>query len=399
MASQPQVPIPTIPVMPVQSLQALPQPVASGVQPQAPALPLFPLPAPTPLPAGTPSLSIPSVPAITPPVELAPSPPALQFPDTIQPVMPVGPDSRLQSGNEGINVKPGTSTGTAGPVPPLPGMPSTTASAPGVPASFPQTNGNPFIPLPPGAATGTVVDRPKPNEDPWPHSEKDTFSPPSPNGPDRYKTSGETTMLKQQQQAAALAILGGMFLIHATPATANSFLPLPAANTPVKDEKAENSLLKFQIEQTNEKLATIQKQLASLTEMINGKKDPAGLNNDPGILYEIKKLKERLEIIERDLTKFNNQTSSSLRPPASANPINPIIEPKPVALGTLRIVNDYPVEISMVINGEQSYKIGPAKAVDIRVPAGDFTYQLVQSGAPPTRSFIKDKEMVTLRIK
>ena len=37
--------------------------------------------------------------------------------------------------------------------------------------------------------------------------------------------------------------------------------------------------------------------------------------------------------------------------------------------------------------------------LDVEVPAGDFTYHLLQSGAAPTKSAIKDKETVTLRIK
>ena len=42
---------------------------------------------------------------------------------------------------------------------------------------------------------------------------------------------------------------------------------------------------------------------------------------------------------------------------------------------------------------------GPSKTLDVDVPAGNFTYQLLESGAEATKSVIKEKETVTLRIK
>ncbi len=62
------------------------------------------------------------------------------------------------------------------------------------------------------------------------------------------------------------------------------------------------------------------------------------------------------------------------------------------------VVNEYQREISMVIN-DKSYRIAPASKIEVEVPAGDFAYQLLESGAATTRSVIKDKETVTLRIK
>ncbi len=48
-------------------------------------------------------------------------------------------------------------------------------------------------------------------------------------------------MLKHHQHAAALAVLGGMFLVPATPkAEANSFLPLPARTRPSRTTVAKS---------------------------------------------------------------------------------------------------------------------------------------------------------------
>jgi hypothetical protein len=56
------------------------------------------------------------------------------------------------------------------------------------------------------------------------------------------------------------------------------------------------------------------------------------------------------------------------------------------------------VQISIVVNGT-SYRVAPSKTFDVDVPAGEFSYQLLESGAASTKSVIKEKETVTLRIK
>jgi hypothetical protein len=48
-----------------------------------------------------------------------------------------------------------------------------------------------------------------------------------------------------------------------------------------------------------------------------------------------------------------------------------------------------------------SFTVAPGTKLDIPVPVGEFTYQLLNAGAnlTPTRSPVKEKEVVTLRIK
>jgi hypothetical protein len=326
---------------------------------------------------------------IAPPLDLAPVTPPIQFPDTIQPVMPVRPDFGLQGGNGGITVKTENPPLSGGSVPSFPGM------QPTIPV---QSVGQTAIPLPggnagqspipvvgiPSAPPITVPDRPKPVEGLLLHSEKDAFSLPTqiPHDPN---TPGDNIMLKRHQQAAALALLGGMFLAPA--------MPVHAVDPPKDDITA----LKGQIEEANKKLEAIQKDLKQLTETLNGKKDEKGapLLADQSVLGQIISLREKLEKIDKDLTAFKNQTSSSsLRPQI---PVNPIVDPR-AGKGMVRVVNDYPVQISMVINGI-SHKIPPSMALDFDVQAGEFSYQLLESGAAPTKSYIKEKETVTLRIK
>ncbi len=149
--------------------------------------------------------------------------------------------------------------------------------------------------------------------------------------------------------------------------------------------------LKKQVDDANRKLTDIQSDIKQLTELLNGKKDEKGfpLPSDPGLVAEMKKLTDKLSELETELNKMKTQTA--LRPP-TATP-----DPK-AGKGTVRVVNEYPVRISIVVNGT-SYRVEPTKSLDIEVPAGEFTYQLLESGAASTKSVIKEKETVTLRIK
>lgn len=203
-------------------------------------------------------------------------------------------------------------------------------------------------------------------------------------------------------RSAAAAVIGGALLAPASNpvSAAPPVVPVPVVpkglSVPIQaDDKSENAELKKQLEESNRKLTAIQEQLKTLTELLNGKKDEKGypLPSDPGIVSQMKDLKDRLAGIEKDLAAYKAQTS--LRPP-TPNP-SAAVDPK-AGKGTVRVVNEYPVQISIVVNGT-SYRVAPTKTLDVDVAAGEFTYQLLESGAASTKSTIKEKETVTLRIK
>jgi seryl-tRNA synthetase len=152
------------------------------------------------------------------------------------------------------------------------------------------------------------------------------------------------------------------------------------------------------MKKANDQLEDIQKQLKLLTEALKGRKDDLGVTSpyDRGLVADVKDLTNKLEDLSKQLDALKNKTSQSFRPNTTA-PAAPVVDAM-AGKATVRIVNEYQVEISMVVNGT-SYKIAPSKSYDVTVPAGDFTYQLLQTGSAPTRSQIKEKEFVTLRIK
>src|SRR5262249_1356030 len=145
--------------------------------------------------------------------------------------------------------------------------------------------------------------------------------------------------------------------------------------------------LKAQLDTTNAKLDGIQRTLDRLTELLEGKRDAKGfrIESDPGAVEEIKRLKNQLADLQKQMDTM--KSSTSLRPGATIT-----------NRGTVRVVNDYPVEISIVING-RSYRVAANTTTNVDVPVGEFTYQLLQSGASEVRSRIAEKEVVTLRVK
>jgi hypothetical protein len=404
---------PVVPAAPAGEVRTMEQPNPPGelaavggtspqpqVQPAAPALPLIP--------------SNPET--VEPPLPI-------KLPDSPQPVLPVRPDSGLPSLPGGTTVKPEPVGGVLGASPMLP----VTPIAPSFPVNDPVKPidplapitpvippiGNPAIPAAPpmvppvpaiqtagpgGTQSGTVLDRPKPIAPPLPSTEKYSFQ--LPTAP-IAQTPGENPMLNLNQTAAA-AILGGVLFAQTNPTVAAP--PFPGAVVPMAPIKLDDKQgtdvaeLKKQVEESNKKLTSVLEQLKQLHELLNGKKDFDGTPLPiPGLVAQVKDLKDKLDKIEKDVAGLKSQ-QTSLRP-TNPNPTSPtpIVDPR-AGKGTVRIINEYPVQISMVVNGV-SHKIQPGKSLDVDVPMGEFTYQLLESAAASTKSVIKEKETVTLRIK
>ena len=390
---------PTIPLVPASATIppiniALPAPPPvpeipspQAVPPATAADPVIPTIAPI-----VPVLPPPSILQSAPPQrEVVPPPLPAKSPESVKSGTVIKPDSDLQGGNTGNTVKTENADGSsAPPLLPMPGL-----EVPAFPSAPPVMNPIPTPPAVPVAgswdrARRPLVDQAKPVETPLENSEKYVFPIPIAAAP----TPGDSTVNRLKQSVAA-ALLGGLCFVPATTAAAG--MPFPAVPLPRHvgaDDKADIAALKTQVESVDKKLTDIQKDIKQLAELLNGRKDEKGfpLPSDPGIVAEMKKLKDSLAAIELDMTKLKTQ-SSSLRPPNAGNASVPS-----AAKGIVRVVNEYPVQISIVVNGT-SYRVAPSKSMDVDVPAGEFTYQLLESGAASTRSNIKEKEVVTLRIK
>jgi seryl-tRNA synthetase len=183
-------------------------------------------------------------------------------------------------------------------------------------------------------------------------------------------------MTSALKQSAVAAVIGG----------ALAFAPARAPGLPLTTD----TMAETQKKSVEEQLDEINRKLNRLTELLDGRRDEKGfpLPSDPGLVAELRTLKDRVAALETQLKQLQNSTS--LRPGTTTDLM--------AGKGTVRVVNEYPVEISIVVN-QNSYRVAPNTRLDVTVPAGEFTYQLLQSGAAVTRSTIREKETVTLRIR
>jgi hypothetical protein len=373
-------PAPVLPLVPAAPpLPPLPVEPASG--PRAPDAGLLPLdkkdlpklpeppkpldllpPVAPPLPLTT---EPPKAPPIAPPAPLAP--PAKPV-DPIQIAPPAKPES-------GLN-------------PPKIGNTLNSMVAPLAPPTAPAAPGAREVP-------GTTVERGKVPETVYGSSEKYAFPLPSarPVPPPTPQPSIDTML---NTTRTAVALLGGALLAAeaaAVPALPPVKPPVPAV--PVRADDPDVKKLKDDLTEANKKIAGLEKDIEKLRELVLGKKDDRGfpIPSDPGAVARIKELQDTIERLTKELNALKTQTA--LKPNVPPEP-KPLPEAKP--RGIVKVVNEYPIEISMVIN-EKSYRVAPSTKVEVEVPAGEFSYQLLQAGVAATRSVIKDKETVTLRIK
>lgn len=414
-------PQPALPGLPPADLAALSTSVTEA-RPSGPSTPTGPMSMPTPpgVVTGAKAADTIAVEPLKPPaIPAAPAPPAADVPPVpalpaIPPVAATTPpkiDSGLPVANGGTTVKMDPAGGSFAPiVPVVPALPSPSPVEPPRAPVVPVAPPAPIVPAVPVAGgrpvdPTAVSDRPKPTEVPLRDSDKDVFPIPVPPTIPPEPTPGDSNMILLSRSAAA-AVLGGALL--APTANAANLIPAPPAvpvtpivpTFPVQagDTKTDGELKK-QLEESDKKLTAIQNQLKQLTELLNGRRDSDGfpIPSSPGLVADMKALKDRLEKIEKDLEGVK-KSQTSLRPSDAGGTGGTPADPKPATRGTVRVVNEYPIQISIVVNGT-SYRVAPSKSLDVEVTAGEFTYQLLESGAAPTRSAIKEKETVTLRIK
>ncbi len=344
--------LPMPPVVPTQLAGLPPLPGNTAEPPRAPVVPVPPPPV------------MPGTPVPPQPVGIAPSLPPYNPANPVQTPPPVKPDSGLNP------IIPGNTLYPPSPVAPATPFPFTSPGGRDVP--------------------GIPVERAKPTDPAFGSTDKFVFPVPGANDPPSL-TPRETAMLNLKH-TAALAVIGGAMLTAENARAAALFPPIvptvPA--TPVRaDDKDVTDKLKKDLETANDKIKALEKQVAKLTELLTGKKDELGIAvpSDPGAVAEIKRLTDQVKALDTELKALKTQTA-----------LKPAIVPEVKPKGIVKVVNEYPVEISMVIN-DKSHRIPPNTKIEVEVPVGDFSYQLLQSGAAATRSVIKDKETVTLRIK
>ena len=394
-SQEPALPLPVVPVLP--ALPSLPT-IPSGKSPeptQWPPLsrPVDVLPAPVtpilPVLPAVPAMPVPAIPDFVKAVEVAPIPvKAIEA--------ELAPLPRQYSEPVVVEVKPlapvAQPVQLAPPVRPIaPGLPDyhLPPSQPGF-----NVNSTPVVPsvkAVPGTLTSLSTEHP-----------------------------GETAVIPSFQALKAAAL--GMALAAAPVHAAETPSKIPAADA-TKEAAKEDVVgdLKKLVEKLRQDVE-LEKKFRELTDdTVKGKLNKESGKTEPGLVTKFDELDARMKRLEEALkkvdvskfeetiarleTKLNDMnkttTTQTQKPDATAKPM-----PGPVAGGpalfvskaTVRIVNEYPVPISMMINGT-SHRVEPSSSKTVEIPSGTYSYELLNAGSQATTATIKENDSVTLRIK
>jgi len=393
-AQEPAPPTPTVPALPAVAELPPPAKLPPVPTPWPPPRPIEVTPAPAPVmpvsPAGPlmpalPSLAVPDIatPVVVPAVpakpvesEVAPPPRALPEPVIVTP-MPVAPVSQP------VQIAPSMR-------PIVPASPDFLLPLPQPGFNVNETVAEPSVKTAPGALTSLTTEPPG---------------------------AAPMTPAVKALKSAALGVALAAAPLHAAETPAKAPATADTAKDVVADLKKELKKLRDDVE--------LEKNFRALTDdTVNGKLDKETNKTEPGLVTKFNELDARLKRMEEslkkvDVSKFEETVArlekkldemsktTALKPSAADG--TPKAMPggtggtgsSPTIVGaksTVRIINEYAVAIAMKINGT-SYRVEPNNERSVEIPAGSYSYELLQAGSDATTATIRENELVKLRIK
>jgi hypothetical protein len=191
-------------------------------------------------------------------------------------------------------------------------------------------------------------------------------------------------MLLPTRQLVLSAALGAA--LAATAPTAQGQGP----GDPVKPlEPAE---LKKQLDDIRADVKALQTFRKDLEDLVYGKGD-GKTDADKGLMRRMTDLERLMKSLDEKLTGIDAKLgdlnkSTSLRPGA----------PLVTGRAFVRLVNDYPTEVSLMLNG-RSHRLLPGEVKTVEVPPGSYTYELLSAGSQPATDTLRDGQSITLRIR
>ncbi len=191
-------------------------------------------------------------------------------------------------------------------------------------------------------------------------------------------------------------------LVGAALAAAPVSAQTPPEKPPVEKKDAPKaddlSTMKKQLEDITKELGLNKTFRDNTEDVIQGRKNADTGKTDPGLISKVLDFDARLKRIEEALLRLEKSMSDAAKSTSAYSPKDTspmaMIGPK----STVRIVNEYPVQISMIVNGK-SHRLEPNETKLVEITAGSYTYELLHAGAQATNGVIKDGETITLRIK
>ena len=143
--------------------------------------------------------------------------------------------------------------------------------------------------------------------------------------------------------------------------------------------------------QTADDIKKLNDKLDALTKTVNDLKDGMKSDNVPdkvaAVSKKIDELDQDIQAIRRDLRDLKRRvgdgSTTALRPEYDAATFR--------GQGRVRFINEFPDEISVVING-RPFRLAPGQERLMPVPPGDFTYQVLNfHRSPQVRPIIADE--------
>ena len=274
-------------------------------------------------------------------VEIAPPARPVQTADPVPPVPVAQPGFNLRSPEPRLNVNP-----SGPPAPPATELlPPPSFAAPGGPAA-------PVVPASPMPAPGDI---------------------PMPASPTRE-------MVLSTIFGAALAF---------TPAT-----PAIAQDKGEKKEQPDLAAIKTTLDQIKDDVKKLQEFRKNTEDSVYGKENSTALA-DMGLIRRLSEIESQISRINETLKQINAKLGEAGKSTTSA--FGPNLPGAMTTRGFVRIVNDYPTEMSMIVNG-RSHRVPPGQTVTVDVPPGSFSYELLHAGSAQKSSSVREGETMTLRI-
>lgn len=171
--------------------------------------------------------------------------------------------------------------------------------------------------------------------------------------------------------------------------------PVAAQDEDKKKTQPDLATIKTQLDQIEKDVKDIQVYRKRINDELFGKEDARALA-DMGLIRRITEIESKIDRINETLRAINLKLGDAGKSTMSA--FGPMLPGAAVGRGLVRIVNDYPTEMSMIVNG-RSHRVPPGQTVTVDVPPGSFTYELLHAGSNPTTTTVKEGETMTLRIR
>jgi len=346
-----------------------PEKIKSIDEPAAPRANAPVVPAPeTPAPETPAAVPAPANPVAVTPVAPAPEKPAevappMQPAKSVDPVQPVGPapsNLNLPSAQPGLTLK------TESPAPTAPIVPGVGAEKANL-VSMPKTGSSEALTAPHASSPLTTA-------------------------------PGDPAMISNVPFLRS-AILGAALAAAPVSAQAQGE-KTPAPKPEQKDVAKADELieLKKKVDDLAKELATAKSFRETTEDVLQGRKNAETGKTDAGLISKMLDFDARLKRIEETLLRLEQSIAPGTKSSTSAYPTKDQTTPMTGPKSVVRIVNEYPVQISMLVNGK-SHRVEPNETKLVEIAPGAYTYELLHAGAQATNATIKDGETITLRIK